>query len=52
MPWKETRPMNERIKFIARYLEGIESISSLCHEYEVSRKTGYKWINVLITVVL
>lgn len=33
--------MDERMKFIARLLEG-ESMTSLCIEFGISRKTGYK----------
>jgi putative transposase len=33
--------MDERVKFIARLLDG-ESMSGLCDEFGVSRKTGYK----------
>lgn len=36
--------MNERVKFIARYLEKDESFSALCARAGVSRKTGYKWV--------
>ena len=43
MPWKECSKMNEKMKFIARYLEG-ERVSDLCREFEISRKTGYKFI--------
>lgn len=41
MPWKELSVMDERMKFVARLLEG-ESMTSLCQEYGISRKTGYK----------
>jgi putative transposase len=34
--------MDERVKFIGRLLEG-ESMSALCHEFGISRKTGYKF---------
>lgn len=44
MPWNKTEPMNERVKFIAAYLEEEESLTSLCEIYGISRKTGYKWI--------
>lgn len=37
--------MNQRIKFIARYLTNEFTFSALCEEFEVSRKTGYKWVN-------
>jgi transposase len=36
--------MDERIRFIADYLRETFSISELCDQYDVSRKTGYKWI--------
>lgn len=41
MPWKETRVLDEKTKFIARLLDG-ERMSHLCEEYGISRKTGYK----------
>jgi len=44
MPWKETCPMNERMKFVAEYLKEEETIAELCRQYGVSRKTAYKWI--------
>lgn len=44
MPWKETCPMDERIQFIADCLRGELSMSGLCRKYEISRKTGYKWV--------
>jgi len=33
--------MDEKLKFIARLLDG-ESMASLCREFSISRKTGYK----------
>jgi len=36
--------MNQRIKFIARYLTNEFTFTALCDEFEVSRKTGYKWV--------
>ena len=33
--------MDERMRFVARYLEG-EKMAELCREFDVSRKTGYK----------
>ncbi len=36
--------MNERVKFIAAYLEEEESFSDLCEGFSISRKTGYKWV--------
>jgi putative transposase len=44
MPWNETTPMNERVKFIARYPQNEEPFSELCAYAGVSRKTGYTWV--------
>src|SRR5208282_5888738 len=41
MPWKESSVMDERLRFVARRLEG-EQMSFLCREFGISRKTGYK----------
>jgi len=41
MPWRECNPMDERLKFIARLLDG-EKMAGLCREFGISRKTGYK----------
>lgn len=45
MPWRDVKPMEERILFIADYLRGAGgSFSELCRRYQISRKTGYKWL--------
>jgi putative transposase len=44
MPWKETCVMRERIGLINKYVSGDFGISELAREYEVSRKTVYKWL--------
>ena len=41
MPWKECHVMDERLRFVARLLEG-EKMALLCAEFGISRKTGYK----------
>jgi putative transposase len=41
MPWKACKPMDERLKFIARLLDG-EKMAPLAREFGISRKTGYK----------
>src|SRR6201993_1126424 len=41
MPWRECNPMDERLKFIARLLDG-EKMAVLCRQFGISRKTGYK----------
>lgn len=45
MTWKETCTMSERESFINGWLSGCFSVTELCERFEVSRKTGYKWIN-------
>src|SRR2546423_5499322 len=49
MPWKECNPMDERLKFIARLLDG-EKMAGLCREFGISRKTGYPFHDKTITV--
>lgn len=44
MPWKESSVMEERLRFVARLLEG-EKMSDVCREFGISRKTGYKIFN-------
>jgi putative transposase len=44
MPWMECNQMDERLKFVARMLDG-ESMSAVCREFGISRKTGYKIFN-------
>src|SRR5439155_18854993 len=41
MPWKESSVMEERLRFVARRLDG-EPMTELCREFGISRKTGYK----------
>src|SRR5690606_12835973 len=43
MGWMECNKMDEKLKFIARYLEG-EKVAPLCREFGVSRTTGHKLI--------
>lgn len=44
MPWKESSVMDERLRFIARLLDG-EPMTAMCREFGISRKTGYKIFN-------
>lgn len=44
MPWKESSVMEERLRFVARLLEG-EAMTDICREFGISRKTGYKLFN-------
>ena len=44
MTWKRVEPMEERCRFVLLASEPVASISQLCKEFGVSRKTGYKWL--------
>jgi putative transposase len=44
MPWKESCPVDERLKFIADWKRGELSMTELSRVYGVSRKTAYKWL--------
>lgn len=44
MPWNESNRMDERLKFVARLLDG-EPMAAVCREFGISRKTGYKIFN-------
>ena len=41
MPWRECSAMEERLRFVARLLDG-EAMSDVCRGFGISRKTGYK----------
>ncbi len=40
MPWKECHIVEERLRFVARLLDG-EKMAGLCREFGIARKTGY-----------
>src|SRR5690349_6724573 len=44
MPWQECSKMDERLRFVARLLDG-EKMAAVCREFDISRKTGYKIFN-------
>jgi transposase len=41
MPWKECSVMDERLRFVSRLLDG-ETMTEVCREFGIARKTGYK----------
>ena len=43
MPWEACSAMEERLRFVARLLEG-EAMTDVCREFGISRKTGYKFL--------
>jgi len=44
MPWKEVDLVNIRKEFVLESYKNQGSFSELCRKYDVSTKTGYKWI--------
>lgn len=43
MPWQELSPMNLRMQFVTDWQSGCWTMTELCADYRISRKTGYKW---------
>ena len=44
MPWLETEPMEQRERFIRDERLALYTMTELCDRYDISRKTGYKWL--------
>lgn len=44
MPWKDCCPMDEKLKFIVAWKAGASTMATLCRDFQISRKTGYKWV--------
>ena len=44
MPWLETVPMEQRERFIRDWQLDLYTMTELSARYDVSRKTGYKWL--------
>ena len=45
MPWRDIRPMDSKIQFVSLALENIMTMTDLCSLFNISRKTGYKWLS-------
>jgi transposase InsO family protein len=46
MPWKETGPMDQRLRFIAAVsASGGLGMTEACQLFGISRKSGYKWLD-------
>lgn len=43
MPWEERTRMDQRMRFVAALSSCRYTMSELCREFGISRKTGYKW---------
>ena len=44
MPWKTETPMEQKHRFVALAESGHFTVSELCRELGISRKTGHKWL--------
>ncbi|MCF6312066.1 MAG: integrase core domain-containing protein [Verrucomicrobiales bacterium] len=44
MPWKTELPMELRQRFVSLAQSGHFTISELCEQFSISRKTGHKWV--------
>jgi transposase-like protein len=45
MPWLEATPMEQRERFIRDQQHGLYTMTELCDRHNISRKTGYKWLD-------
>jgi transposase InsO family protein len=45
MPWQGVSPVDLRVAFATDFASGLYSMTELCEQYEISRKTGYYWID-------
>ena len=43
MPWREVCSMDERMRLMAALAAEEESVTELCADFGISRKTAYKW---------
>ena len=44
MPWATNSVMEQRMKFVIRAGQDSVNMSALCHEFNISRPTGYLWL--------
>ena len=45
MPWKNELPMEQRQRFVSLAKSGHFTVTELCEQFSISRKTGHKWIS-------
>ena len=45
MGWKGVTIMDQKMQFILECRDGFFSLSELCSQFGISRKTGYKWLD-------
>ena len=44
MPGKDATPMNQKMQFVSLAATGRFSVTQLCEDFDISRKTGHKWL--------
>lgn len=44
MPWSEKTVEEKRTEFVSAVVAGEKSMSALCRDYGITRRTGYKWL--------
>ena len=44
MPWREVCPMDEKVRLIGELLAKEESVTAVCEQFGISRKSAYKWL--------
>jgi transposase InsO family protein len=44
MPWREVTVVHQREEFVRLASQEGANVSELCRRFEISRKTGYKWL--------
>ena len=45
MPWQGVLPVDLRLEFVRASASGLLTMTELCEQYAISRKTGYKWVD-------
>jgi transposase InsO family protein len=45
MPWAQTDPMSERVRFVTAFFKRRSPFTSLCAAFGIAPKTGYKWLH-------
>ena len=50
MPWLETNVRDQRIQFVIAASRPDANMTATCRAFQISRKTGYKWLGRQDTV--
>ncbi len=47
MPWREWSVVDERMKLVVAHASGLLTVTELAARFGISRKTAYKWIELV-----